>query len=287
MNRQPLVSVLTPSFNQVRWLGDNLRSVAAQSYPNVEHIVMDGGSTDGTVELLKAAGPTVRWRSEPDRGQSHALNKAFAESQGEIIGWLNSDDAYFSPAAVEETVRLFEQRPDVDVVYGHAALVNADGLILQMLWVPPFSYRLLRYHNFIIQPAAFIRRSALGDVIADESYDYAMDRELWLRLGQTRRFVRLNQLIAIDRHYPTRKSYARPDLARNDGQRLRATYNVPNGPAVTAARKGLKIAFRLVGASLIPGTTGPLAFSGYRDSAWQLLSRQMFVPRSAMPSGHY
>src|SRR5712671_7361166 len=92
---RPLVSVLTPSFNQAGWLADNLRSVAAQTYPSVEHVVMDGGSSDSSIELLERherAGLT--WRSERDRGQSHALNKAFALSSGEIIGWLNSDDAY-------------------------------------------------------------------------------------------------------------------------------------------------------------------------------------------------
>src|SRR5713226_6394238 len=113
-----LVSILTPSFNQARWLADNLRSVTNQTYPHIEHIIMDGGSTDSSVEILKKAGPNVRWRSEPDRGQSHALNKAFAESRGEVIGWLNSDDAYFTPTAVAEAVQVFERCPDVNVVYG-------------------------------------------------------------------------------------------------------------------------------------------------------------------------
>src|SRR5437868_3953200 len=99
-----LVSVLTPSFNQRPWLKDNLESVSSQSYPNIEHIVMDGASTDGSVEILRNSLHNVRWLSEPDRGQSHALNKAFAESRGEIVGWLNSDDAYFSCDAVGDVV---------------------------------------------------------------------------------------------------------------------------------------------------------------------------------------
>src|SRR5690349_2661306 len=108
-----LVSILTPSYNQAKWLADNLRSVAAQDYPYIEHVVMDGGSTDGSVDILRHADSRVRWFSEADDGQSHALNKALAESHGDIIGWLNSDDAYFSPDAVSTVVRAFTNNPDI------------------------------------------------------------------------------------------------------------------------------------------------------------------------------
>ena len=114
----PLVSILTPSFNQGRWLGDNLASVAAQSYGSIEHVVMDGGSRDETLDLLEATDGRVKWRSEPDRGQSHALNKALGASEGEYIGWLNSDDAYFSRDAVSDVVSVFDADPSVNVVYG-------------------------------------------------------------------------------------------------------------------------------------------------------------------------
>ncbi|MBI3745852.1 MAG: glycosyltransferase [Chloroflexi bacterium] len=154
------MSILTPSFQQVRWLGDNLDSVARQTYPTLEHIVMDGGSTDGSRELLESR-PRDRlvWRSEADRGQSHAINKALAASHGAIIGWLNSDDAYFDPQAIEAAVAVFAARPDVDVVYGHAALVNAAGTVIQLIWAPPWSPRLLRIHDFICQPSAFSYRT--------------------------------------------------------------------------------------------------------------------------------
>jgi len=149
----PLVSVLTPSLGQARWLGDNLDSVERQTYDRLEHVVIDGNSTDGSVELLVGRSrPGLSWLSEPDRGQSHALNKAFVRSTGEIIGWLNSDDAYFGPTVVEDVVRIFEADPDLAVVYGHALLVNAEGLVLQTIWVPPFDSTLLRLHDFIVQP---------------------------------------------------------------------------------------------------------------------------------------
>jgi len=285
MSDRPLVSVITPSYNQARWLADNMRSVAGQTYPAVEHIVMDGGSTDGSIEILRAAGARVRWRSEADRGQSHALNKAFAESEGSIIGWLNSDDAYFSTDAIESAVRLFVAHPEIDVVYGHAALVNADGLILQMIWVPRFNYRLLKLHNFIIQPAAFVRRSALGTAVADEAYDYAMDCELWLRLGLDHRFARLDKVLAIDRHHLARKSLSRPDLAQADGARLAATYGVPARQS-RARLKAIKIAFRVAGIRLVPrAVRAHLAFEGAVDSPWRLAFRQVAVTRAAMPKG--
>lgn len=221
---QPLVSVLTPSFEQARWLADNLHSVACQTYPAIEHIVMDGGSTDGTRALLEAAGPRVHWTSEPDRGQAHALNKALALSQGDIIGWLNSDDAYFDSGVVAEVVGFFECHPEVDVVYGHAACVNADGRILHYFWAPPFRRRVLRLYDYIVQPAVFCRRSALSDRFVDESFEFAMDYELWLRLAQCHRFARIDRLIAIDRIQPERKSRTRLDALEIDSQRLAITY---------------------------------------------------------------
>lgn len=281
----PLVSILTPSFNQGRWLSDNLRSVACQTYPHTEQIVMDGGSTDETLDILRNASERVTWRSEPDRGISHALNKALAQSEGDIIGWLSSDDAYFSTDAIASAVQLFEREPDIDVVYGHAALVNGDGLILHLIWVPPFSYRLLHLHNFIIAPSAFIRRSALDTLIADEAYDLAMDRELWLRLGRDHRFAMVNKVLAIDRHHRQRKTATRPDLAHADNKRIVAAYGAPNGWWTLPARKALKIVFRLMGLGILSQAAGPLAFEGLRDGLRSLAVRQIAVRRATMPAG--
>jgi glycosyltransferase involved in cell wall biosynthesis len=287
MSKEPLVSVLTPSFQQGAWISDNLRSVAAQTYEHVEHVVMDGGSNDGTREILdRISDPRVRWRSEPDRGQSHALNKALAMSQGEIVGWLNSDDAYFGPTVIEGAVEAFQRRPDVAVAYGHAALVNANGLVLQLIWVPPFSRRLLMLHDFISQPAAFIRRSALSEVLADESFDFAMDYELWLRLAQKSPFARVDRIMAIDRHHSARKSTRMLRTLEGDLERLRARYGVHSGPAFDVARRAWKIANRLIGMTLIPDAMAqPMAFDGHVDSRAAILRRQIAMRRRSMPIG--
>ncbi len=281
----PLVSILTPSFNQVAWLGDNLTSVRTQTYQRIEHIVADGGSSDGSQRLLAGAGASVHWTSEPDGGQSAALNKAFERSRGEIIGWLNSDDAYFSKRAVELAVRHFVRHPHIDVLYGHAALVNRDNLILQIIWAPPFHRQLLTFHNFIIQPTVFIRRSALNGSFIDERFQSAMDRELWLRLAcRGHQFGRIDSVLAIDRHYPARKAVARRDLANADRQALIRMYGIPCGRSHRVALKALTIGLRLSGtAQALRLARGSLAFNGQWDRRGRLMIRQLITPRRRMP----
>ncbi len=279
----PLVSILTPSFNQGRFLGQCIESVRNQSYRPIEHIVCDGGSADETLDVLRHAPETVSWLSEPDRGQSHALNKALARSGGEIIGWLNSDDAYFDRSAVAHAVDLFRRHPEVNVVYGHAALVNAEGEILHLIWVPTYSYRLLRIWNFIIQPAVFLRRSILGETVVDEAFAYSMDRELWLRLGRSHRFKRLDKVVAVDRHHPDRKVYTRPDLAHADEVRLVARYDILPRERVRTRHRLLGITRRLLGVRLVPSAFGLHACDAHVKGAARLLLRQVAVPRAAMP----
>lgn len=284
-DRSPLVSVLTPSFNQGRWLSDTLQSVRRQSYPAKEHIVVDGGSTDDTLTVLLSAGEGVRWISEPDRGQSHALNKAFSMSRGEVIGWLNSDDAYFGCNAIETAVRELEHHPDAVVVYGHAALVDASGLILHFVWVPELTQSLLRAGNFIVQPSVFVRRSALDDALVDESLDFVMDRDLWLRLAHLGPFVRVDRVLAIDRHQMHRKAITQRAVGDHERAILAARHRLPTGLRAALGRKARKLHYRLHGVGLLDSTSDDFAFGGYLDSRAQLLLRQLAVPRSLMSTG--
>ena len=281
----PLVSILTPSFNQAAWLGDNLRSVASQTYPNVEHIVMDGASTDGSVAILEAASDSVRWRSEPDKGQSDAINKAFLESSGEIIGWINSDDAYFDLRVVEDVVAYFLANPGIDVVYGHCAQVTGEGALIQVLWAPPFSRDLLRAVDIISQPTAFIRRSALAAPMLDETYHFAMDYELWLRLDAgNHRFAQIDRFIAIDRHYSTRKSATIVDVMDADLARLSHTYTTHFGADWQPKRSAFYRRQRLMGALLIPRIhRSELAFTASADFKSGLWRRQILSRRSHWP----
>ncbi len=168
---------------------------------------MDGGSTDESLEVLAGAGPAVRWRSEPDRGQADAVNKAFEASTGEIVGWVNSDDGLFAAATIEEVVAAFAKEPGTGVVYGDAALVGEGGLIVRhhrSRWptgaLPPVSP--------IVQPAAFFRRSVIGprEALLRVDLHRFLDYELWLRLrSRGVRFVHLPAVVAVDRDHPQRK----------------------------------------------------------------------------------
>lgn len=285
---RPLVSVLTPSFGQARWLEDNLRSVEAQTYATIEHVVMDGASSDGSVRLLEGRSRDgLIWASEPDSGQSDAINRAFARSSGEIIGWLNSDDAYFSRSVVSDAVRVFENHPDVGVVYGHAALVNGAGTLLHVLWAPPYLRAVLRWYNFIFQPTVFVRRSALGRVdFVDSAFDYMMDWELWLHLSTRTRFRRLDHITAIDRHHLQRKSLTRPDLAAKDRSLLLQRYHLPRAASNRVLPRAVKLALRLAGLSKVAeASRGADGLALHIPSLGTIAVRQVAQLRRWMPSG--
>jgi glycosyltransferase involved in cell wall biosynthesis len=279
--------VLTPSFGQARWLEDNLHSVEAQTYPWIEHVVMDGGSTDGSIAILESRSrPGLIWASEPDEGQSDAINRAFTRSSGEIIGWLNSDDAYFSSDVVARAARVFASNPDVGVVYGHAALVNAEGSILQVMWTPSFASTLLRAYDLICQPTVFVRRSMLGrEQFVDPVLEYMMDWELWLHLARRTRFKRLDRIVAIDRHHLQRKSYTRLDLAAQDQELIGKLYRIPGLASNPILLKATKIAVRLAGLIKIREVARGSDVLTLDTSAGAIAVRQVALLRRWMPSG--
>ncbi|MEI7815303.1 MAG: glycosyltransferase family 2 protein [Coriobacteriia bacterium] len=283
---RPLVSILTPSFNQAAWLADNLASVSCQTHRDIEHVVMDGGSTDGSVDILRAAGDSIIWRSEPDGGQANAVNKAFAASHGEIIGWLNSDDAYFDTRAVEDVVAFFDKHPDVDVVYGHAARIDTDGKVFRILHVPRFNLRHLLWECFLVQPAVFIRRRAIEDAFVNEDFHFAMDWELWLRLSQTRKFARLDRVLAVDRVQADRKMLTWLDVLEADMNELEKMYGVWRPKSRRWQHRYYFVTGRLAGASHILFPVAPLAFPGGQDTRWALLKKQVASRSSNWPEGY-
>jgi glycosyltransferase involved in cell wall biosynthesis len=278
---EPLVSVLTPSFNQRRWLVETLASVASQTYPHLEHIVVDGGSTDGSVDVLREALSSENWVSEPDGGQSEALNKAFGRSRGEIIGWLNSDDAYLFDDAVESVVDYFRRNPDMDVVYGHAALVGETGRLLHVMWMPRYNKSRLWRENYISQPAVFMQRRVLEDGFLDESFHYTMDHELWLRLAAKGPFGRIDKVLAIDRHQAQRKVYHWPEEADQEVVRMAEMYGIPETVPFEARLR--RIGYRLRGApTAFRLRQDRKAFDWSIDSRARLLLRQLVVKRRFM-----
>lgn len=181
----PLVSIVTPSYNQARYLETTIQSVLSQDYPNIEYIVMDGGSTDGSVEIIKRhADQLAFWVSEPDEGQTDAINKGFARAKGEIIAWLNSDDVY-RPGAISEAVAFMQTHPDVGLVYGNADYIDGEGKIIGWFPAAETDYRRLRRgYVHIPQQAAFFRASIWRMVgPLDPSFYFAMDYDLWVRIA--------------------------------------------------------------------------------------------------------
>jgi hypothetical protein len=203
----PRVSIVTPAFNAMPYLKENIESVLAQDYPNLEHIIMDGGSSDGSLELLRQY-PHLTWRSEPDRGQSHALNKAFALASGEIIGWLNADDTY-QPGAVDTAVAYLLAHPEADLVYSDLQIIDQQGQGIGYTRAQPFDLARQLLDNQVKQPTAFMRRAVLDHLQGvNEDYHYVMDRELWLRAGLRFRLVYLpGRVLANFRLIPGTKTY--------------------------------------------------------------------------------
>lgn len=208
-SNKPLVSIVTPSYNQGEFIEDTILSVKNQDYPNIEHIIVDGGSTDNTLEILeKYQGKyNMRWISEADKGQSDAVNKGFKMTRGEIIGWLNSDDVYFNKHVIRDVVSFFNCKPNADVVYGDLALIDRNGLILKIDVAPSFTRSRLERGLFIPQPASFIKKNVLTEYLLDENLKFFMDYDFWLRISERGyKFYHLRRILAAGRHYPQRKT---------------------------------------------------------------------------------
>ena len=210
----PLVTVVTPSFNQARFLAATMESVFNQSYPNIEYIVVDGGSTDGSLELIKQhAHRLAYWVSEPDKGQTEAINKGFARASGDVLAWLNWDDPY-EPAPVSQAVKRLQQDPEVGLVYGEANFIDEHGRKIGQFPAAQTNYeRLRRGYVHVPQQAAFWRADLWRQVgPLDEDLYFAMDYDLWLRLAKIARVQYYpNQVWANFRLHGDSKTIAEDD----------------------------------------------------------------------------
>jgi glycosyltransferase involved in cell wall biosynthesis len=197
---KPQISIVTPSYNQGRYVERTIASVLSQHVGKLEYIVIDGGSTDETLSILKRYGDQLRWISEPDRGQSDAINKGVALSSAPIIGWLNSDDIYYA-GALDKVLAYLDSNRDVDVVYGGAHHIDEDDRVIEEYPTQPWDWDQLKEICFISQPASFLRRRVFDDYgPLDVSLRYSMDYEYWLRLGKKGvRFAYLPQILAATR----------------------------------------------------------------------------------------
>lgn len=205
--RWPKISIVTPSYNQAPFLEETIRSVLLQGYPNLEYIIIDGGSTDGSVEIIRKYEKWLAyWVSEPDQGQSNAINKGWRRATGEICAWLNSDDVYL-PGALKNVARSFIESPERELLYGNLLYIDQKSDIDGYLHAPPFSLKELMCGNYIPQPATFLKRKALERVgYLKENLHFCMDYDLWLRVAIDGEVAHLPKTLAAFRFHPQSKT---------------------------------------------------------------------------------
>jgi hypothetical protein len=205
----PLVSIITPSYNQAEFLEQTILSVLEQDYPNIEYIVVDGGSSDGSVEIIKKYAPRLAWWvSEKDAGQADALNKGFARARGEIVAWLNSDDVY-EPGAVRQAVAALQQNPQAGFVYAKLHSIDSRGETFNTINYRPFNLADLLSFHIIGQPTVFMRAAVQRQAGAlDVSYRYLLDHHLWLRMLRLAPVHYVPAVWAAARHHPAAKNVA-------------------------------------------------------------------------------
>lgn len=209
MTNFPLISIITPSYNQVRFIETTLRSVLDQDYPNIEYLVVDGGSDDGSVELLKRYTDRISWWvTERDSGQAEAINKGLSRAKGEYVAWLNSDD-YYMPGAVSEAVNNLMAHPDAGIVFGNVRVVDRDEKVINNLTYANWNLIDLLSFHIIGQPGVFMRHSVLESAgYLDQSYHLLLDHQLWIRMAQQAKMVYVPSLWASAHYHEDCKNLA-------------------------------------------------------------------------------
>lgn len=261
------VSIITPSYNQSAYLEQTIRSVLGQDYPDLEYLIADGGSTDGSVDILRKYAPRLAWWvSEPDRGQADAINKGFAHATGDIVAWLNSDDVY-APGAVAHAVQVFEQHPRAGIVYGRAVSITPEGRLLNDLAFGHWTVDDLAAFNILTQPAVFIRRAAWEQAGGLEaSYHLLLDHHLWLRIAARFEMVGVPDVWAFARHHPAAKNVAQAEKFGQEAFRILAWMQTDPLLAPVYARHPRQIraaVYRFSARYLLDGGKAGPAFASY------------------------
>ncbi len=231
----PKITVITPSFNQGQYIQQTIRSVLDQDYPNLEYLLLDGGSSDGTLKILESYRDRLWFASEPDRGQTHAINKGLALASGEIVCFLNSDDQ-FAPGALAKVGAFFAAHPECAWLSGRCRIVDEGGVetlkpisAYKNFWLAFHSPSVLGVLNYISQPATFWRRTLLERVgYLNEELHYAFDYEYWLRILQVEKLCVLPEVLALFRVHAASKGST--GVAAQFGEELATARRLVDSP---------------------------------------------------------
>jgi glycosyltransferase involved in cell wall biosynthesis len=228
----PRISIVTPSFNQARYIEETIRSVLLQGYPNLEYIIVDGGSTDGSVEIIKKYEPWLAyWISEKDRGQSHAINKGWHRATGELVAWLNSDD-YYEAGVLKRIAIIYHQhqKEKIGFITGRSRVIDEAGNTLSYDGKTfDVEYCLIHNENSASQPPTFIPKELLNKVgMLDENLHYAMDADLFLRIALEYPPLFIDEVWANFRYTPETKTYKNPEgFIQDELSTLNKIFKVP------------------------------------------------------------
>jgi len=298
----PSVTVVTPSYNQGGFIRATIESVLGQNYPNLEYIIMDGGSTDETAAVVKDYSSRLTFISEKDRGQSHAINKGFQMAHGSIISWLNSDDLYL-PGAIHKAVEAWRSNPAAGAVYGEGYLIDRAGnTTSRFLSTEPFNlWKLVHLSDYVLQQTVYFRKDVLDHVgYLDEDLHYVMDWDILIRIGMQYPLQYIDEYMGCLREYPEAKSFAgggrraseiRRMLRRHTGRQLPLGYIVYGldtyqnlwcerigrwcGPAKPVAKK-LQSAVRLLAGGIIGRTIRDS--QGFYGDGWATRTLRYMLP---------
>jgi hypothetical protein len=291
MSTTPLVTIVTPSYNQAAFLEFTIRSVLGQDYAQLEYMIVDGGSTDGSVEIIQRYSDRLAWWvSERDAGQAEAINKGLRRAKGEIVAWLNSDDLYL-PGAIQQAVTALQENSALGMVFGDAITIDAQGKPLRRLSFGDWGLLDLVSFRIICQPTVFMRRSVLEKSgYLECSYHYMLDHHLWIRMARCAPMRHTGDSIdkggsvraalwAAARHHPGAKNVAQaPGFSRETMQLLEWMESQPDLEAIIAQnrKRVLAGAYRLNARYLLDGGMPAQALASY----WRaLLARPSYAFR--------
>jgi glycosyltransferase involved in cell wall biosynthesis len=250
----PKITIVTPSYSQAEFLERTILSVLNQNYPNLEYIIIDGGSVDKSVDIIKKYEKYLDyWTSEPDRGQAHAVNKGWARANGEILGWLNSDDLLL-PGSLRKIASAFLENPEAVIVYGESYYVDHEDHVIRRFETEPFSRELFREICYICQPSVFFHNKVIGKIgMLDEGLKYCMDYDFWIRASNVFNFTYIREFLAGARvHGESKTMSSWVNAAREDMQLMKRHFGTVDIPviyryskAIVASRVGISFPFAI------------------------------------------